>query len=458
MHEKWVVVFPSEGYIKLNDNSFRIVDDGETLFYSFIRNAGILEQLEVKIDEERGGREDVLNKLLHKVQEVLRPRLGYDSSNYGLYHCPFHPPDRNPSLYLNKRKKYVFDFHDGKAYSLKGFLEALGEQVSVENFDGEEKQVFKAWPLHEALAKEGRTEFIVENLIPLGSLILLYGYPGCGKSFLSLDLAIKVSCGLDVFGYFKSRKTNVLLIDLENSLSLLKERLEFLEAMPENVFLIFDGSFNILNQKNLNLLRKIIKEQAIGLTIIDNLTSVLPKQNENDSITIYRILSNLRRICLEENTTIILIHHARKTQMFQSFNPLDEIRGSSTIAAVSDLVFNLMKVQSFYQLRVLKNRIQNNYQTFLLELDRGGFKYLQNLEENFDQNISQICRMIEEIARSSPNGVFSVSEIYEACPHRRSEIYRALHLLQGVGKVRKIKRGVYQLLSQMVLDSVEGAE
>lgn len=48
-----------------------------------------------------------------------------ETSDYIYYHCPFHPPDRQPSFTYNKKKGIFTDWHTGKVYSCKTLLRAL---------------------------------------------------------------------------------------------------------------------------------------------------------------------------------------------------------------------------------------------------------------------------------------------------------------------------------------------
>ena len=48
-------------------------------------------------------------------------------------------------------------------------------------------------------------EWLVENLIPEGSLAMLYGSPGAGKTFLALDMMLSISHGIPWHGHWTSK-------------------------------------------------------------------------------------------------------------------------------------------------------------------------------------------------------------------------------------------------------------
>jgi hypothetical protein len=134
---------------------------------------------------------------------------------------------------------------------------------------------------------------------------------------------------------------------------------------------------------------------------------------------------------------------------------LDEVRGSSSIVALADIVLLLEKIQDFFRLRILKNRLSNIFESYILELVKGGFRLLQKGAELSGDRLNAVCRYIENVATSMPNGIFTVKNVSESSPFTHREIYQGLQFLQGIGKVRRLKRGLYQYVLQTLLTSNE---
>jgi hypothetical protein len=118
---KLCIMAPSKGYTTLNDNSPRVVEDAEGLFYQILG-----------VEDARNVSKDIGVAYLKTWLEELKPYLKIkgEGSNYIYVHCPFHPPDRNPSFAIHKTKFYGIDFHDGRVYSLKELAGALGLELS----------------------------------------------------------------------------------------------------------------------------------------------------------------------------------------------------------------------------------------------------------------------------------------------------------------------------------------
>ena len=457
LFNKWVVIHPSEGYSKLNDSSIRIVEDVFVIFMNFLYDAGLDSYIQKNNKEnQKNEKEDAgaLAKYLQMVENFLQPYLAYSGHGYKLYRCVFHPPDNHPSLLLNLKKGYVHDFHINESYSLKSFLQKVGALINEKNEILREPAKIDVERFADVLKGVGCIEYIVDPLLPKGALILLVGRPGEGKSFLTLDFCLKIAKGALILESFDSQKCNVLLADFENSLSLLKERAAFItEEIPENLFLLTDAIY--LDEKaNVATLEKIIIENNISLVVFDNLSCMFKNTKENDNLQVYRLLKRLRDICRKHNVTAIIIHHTRKMQPFTA-SLLDEVRGSSSIVALSDVVLLLEKIQDFFRLRILKNRVSNIFENFIIELVKGGFRLLQKGAELSGDRLSAVCRYIENVATSMPNGVFAVKNISESSPFSSREIYLGLQFLQGIGKVKRLKRGLYQYVLQTFLTSNE---
>jgi len=119
---KLCIMAPSKGYMRLNDNSPTVIEDAEALFYE------VLGVGDGRVDSSRGLPADKLEKWLQQVKRHLH--VTGEGSQYIYAHCPFHPPDKHPSLALHKTKFYAVDYHDGRVYSLRQLAEALG--ISLE--------------------------------------------------------------------------------------------------------------------------------------------------------------------------------------------------------------------------------------------------------------------------------------------------------------------------------------
>lgn len=84
-------------------------------------------------------------------------------------------------------------------------------------------------------ARLAPTKFCVDTLLPQG-LSILAGAPKLGKSWLVLDLCVKVAKGESFLGQ-KTHKGTTLYLCLEDSLRRIQERLcNITDDVPGNVF------------------------------------------------------------------------------------------------------------------------------------------------------------------------------------------------------------------------------
>ncbi|MBS7637041.1 hypothetical protein KEJ37_06920 [Candidatus Bathyarchaeota archaeon] len=88
--------------------------------------------MEKQVQSEGVGPE-ILAEWLEQLKEKLN--VAGEGPKYVYVHCFRHPPDRHPSFVLHKSKFYGFDFHDGRAFSLKELAEMLGVTLQGERKD-----------------------------------------------------------------------------------------------------------------------------------------------------------------------------------------------------------------------------------------------------------------------------------------------------------------------------------
>ena len=90
--------------------------------------------------------------------------------------------------------------------------------------------VYQSMPLEELLDQVDDVEWLIDGILPKGGVLLVTGEPGGGKSWMLQELALAFTTGRPWLGHFPTTKADVLVIDEENALRLLKKRLERLGA------------------------------------------------------------------------------------------------------------------------------------------------------------------------------------------------------------------------------------
>jgi len=202
------------------------------------------------------------------------------------------------------------------------------EEVPVIPFDDLSRDNLKRiiedsmMPVGDLVRKKIEAEhFIMKPWIKKGSLVLVYGNAGIGKTLFTLSVAVAVTRKIPIGLWEVEKPVGCLYIDGEMALSDMKSRLQFLlENLPkEKASLKFLTSEemakkhnlvpNITNQKWRDAITDMVrKDPGIGLLIIDNVSSLAPNLNENskqawDDINQWQL--SLRRI----GKAVILIHH-----------------------------------------------------------------------------------------------------------------------------------------------------
>lgn len=200
--------------------------------------------------------------------------------------------------------------------------------------DIETKEQFKPLSLVELMMKKfPDTEWIVQKLVPSGSIIAVSGPPTALKTWLMLDLATKVSQGEILFDKFATTQASVLIVDEDNGLRLLQKRVNKLTKQYDLPIYILSYSGFKLRDEDVKCVISFCKDRHVKLVIFDALIRI-HTQDENDASKMTQVFGILRRFTKEE-ITVVFTHHHRKQGMMRS-NPSQDMRGSSDILASVD--------------------------------------------------------------------------------------------------------------------------
>jgi hypothetical protein len=241
-------------------------------------------------------------------------------------------------------------------------------------------------------------EFIVDEILPVG-LHIFCGAPKVGKSWLMLDLCIKVSKGEEIWN-LKTNKCDVLYLALEDTHQRLQKRLFKLTDEIDSNFHIAIESNKITNGLVVQLENAIKQYNNIRLVVIDTLQKVRKQSNDVNYSADYGEISTLKAFADKNKLAIILVHHLRKQDDSDVFN---KISGTAGIMGSSDTTFILEKKSrddSVATLFVTGRDVE--YQTFILRFEECRWNLIERsfqkeLEiKNAPEIVSNVISFINE--------------------------------------------------------------
>ena len=200
-----------------------------------------------------------------------------------------------------------------------------------------------------------------------GSLVLIAGDPGIGKSTILLQTSGKL-CNSD---------KKVLYVSAEESASQIKLRAERLGIKSDNLY--------IYPQTNFELIKKHIEEMKPDLVIVDSIQAIYTStiQSSAGSVSQIRECCNfLMSLAKTNNVSIIVIGHVTKE---------GNIAGPKVLEHMVDTViqFEGDKYKTYRILRSIKNRFGNTSEVGIFEMGSKGLTEVLNPSELFLKEYNQ---------------------------------------------------------------------
>jgi hypothetical protein len=180
--------------------------------------------------------------------------------------------------------------------------------------------------------------WLVHGMFMRGTLVVLAGEPGVGKSTLSYYLAFAVAAGVPFLGH-TTTPTRVLYIDEENSRpDLIRYASRVWRGLNKpSVESVRLEHFSLPPRWQPELLR-LVRDWAPGLIIIDTASSALHLTDENDNAEASRAIHMLRQAqtTAGDETTLLVLKHERQRD---DIGHRRTIRGAKTWLGQADAVF-----------------------------------------------------------------------------------------------------------------------
>jgi hypothetical protein len=186
-------------------------------------------------------------------------------------------------------------------------------------------------------------KWLIENVMPDAGLTFLYGAPGKGKSFVTLDIALHIAHGCGDWHGHKAESGPVVYVAGEG-VGGFKKRVKAwhqhhgIAADHETPFRLLPVAPNMLSKEQIDKLVLTITRKANGarLIVIDTLARAAAGADENDAKEMGLFVSACDFLRDETGAAILLVHHSGKDE--------DRgLRGSSSLNGAADCVLHLKR-------------------------------------------------------------------------------------------------------------------
>ena len=185
-------------------------------------------------------------------------------------------------------------------------------------------------------------KWLIHGVLPSNSLCVLYGEPGCGKSFIALSIALVGSTGNEWLGK-QTCALKTLYIAAEGVLGSKYRVRAHRKRHPvnqERVYL-FPAAIQVTDKDAREHLSENLSDKGFtpDLIIVDTLARVAIGADENSSRDMGGVIAAVDEIRKEFQCTILLVHHTRKNGGAE--------RGSSAIRGAADVMIECKASEKF---------------------------------------------------------------------------------------------------------------
>jgi RecA/RadA recombinase len=300
-------------------------------------------------------------------------------------------------------------------------------------------------------------EFLVEGILRKGELAVIYGAPGCGKTFVTLDISLCVAVGRGWHGH-RVHESPVVYVAAEAVLGLpprvgawLDERREHLERLEQN-YKVVGVSVQFLDAEDFESFLARVRElpESPGLIVIDTLARCVAGGDENSSKDMGLLVRACDQLRGATGATVLLVHHSGKSGT-------DE-RGSSALRGAADTMMSVEKSGDLIKLWCTKQKEDKPFRPLEFGLEQadvrldaseepqtscrlrltGASGWASKSQPSLTDNERKI---LTEISQPLFGGVASRSALFQAVDITRATAYRTVNRLIEEGYLELIGAG-----------------
>lgn len=178
-------------------------------------------------------------------------------------------------------------------------------------------------------------KFCVSSLMPPG-ICILGGASKIGKSWMVLDLCVRIAKGEPIWGLATQQGTTLYLC-LEDTLRRVQDRLNCItDDVPANAY--FATSAGTIADGLCDQIRDFIATHPDTILVAINTLQIVRSNVTASYANDYDELRQLKTLADEHNITLLLVHHIRK---LGDADPLNRLSGTTAISGSADAIFVL---------------------------------------------------------------------------------------------------------------------
>jgi hypothetical protein len=318
-----------------------------------------------------------------------------------------------------------------------------------------------------------RTEWIWYRRIARGTINLIDGDPGLGKSLVTLDITARITRGWDMPPDFRAGNgtpSNVLLIGSEDDLArVVKPRLSELGADMERVFsltevLVGDEEFPIELPTHLPIIEQVVRDNGISLVVIDPfLSSVAGEYDSHKDADMRRLQAKVKKSAERTQAAFLEIRHLNKLVNVE--NAIYRGGGSIGIIGAARSALMVAKHPEDEDKRILarvKGNLSVDPEALSYSIESDGeegwptIKWHGTVDISADQTLDRKRKKDDQrrTAKDKSDDARVLNALDKAAGEDGAATYKAVRIAAGMG-VDLVTRTVGRLIEDNLIEEVE---
>jgi hypothetical protein len=289
------------------------------------------------------------------------------------------------------------------------------------------------------VVKRPPPEALIDGLLYRDTLALLYGLPGCYKTFLAVDLGLSIDGGRD-WGDRATAQGPVVYVAAEGLAGMGKriqaweQAYDHLRGGEHGQFYVLPGPVRLLEANDVAALAELVPLVKPRLVVLDTLNRCLAGGDENSSRDMGQALDALDRV-RQAGTAVLVAHHADKAGR--------NYRGHSSLEGAVDTVLRMERNGKAITLTSEKQKdaapaapIQLRTLRHDLESDTSLTLYCQTgVGSNEDEMAPHEAVLLEVLGSTFGSDGASASQLLKVSELAERSFYRALKMLVERGAI-----------------------